>query len=276
MEADPTLDLTLLHEEQDWKTAEVVGEVCRATTELLRDRWGIAPPDDCRVYLLDSWRRFMFHAAPWTSRIVLALTYPLWARRAKALWRSAGGWAQRFGTRHTVCVKPPRAYAATDRSPGRSIFIDAPIDEKIRHVTCHELTHAFTEHLRLPGWLNEGVAMVAVDRLVGKPTVLPESIERLRVNDETAPADWKASVEEFEAQEYDALIGIYVRGYWVTRYLDETHPEILREILEQRQTEEELEAKLAAALDATADSLWSNLHAGVVEYYADHGPAEPA
>jgi len=270
LDADPTLDLTLLYEEQDLKTAEVVGKVCRATTELLGERWGIAPPADCRVYLLDSWRRFVFHAAPWSSRIVLALTYPLWAKRAQALWHSAGGWAQRFGRRHTVCVKPPHAYADTDRSPGRTIFIDAPIDEKIRHVTCHELTHAFTEHLRLPGWLNEGVAMVAVDRLVGEPTVLPESIETLRVSDEAAPPDWKASVEEFEREDHDALIGIYVRGYWITRYLDEEHPELLRVLLEQRRSEEELEMKLAAALDATADSLWDDLHAAIVGHYAAH------
>ena len=33
--------------------------------------------------------------------------------------------------------------------------------EKIQHLTCHELVHACTAHLRLPFWLNEGIAVDA-------------------------------------------------------------------------------------------------------------------
>lgn len=274
MQEPPPLELVLVHEDQDWKTAEVVGEVCRRTAALLFERWSVEPPDDVRVYLLDSWRRFVFDAAPWSSRLWLALSYPLWARRVETLWRSAGGWAQRFGRRHTVCVKPPRAYEDTDREPGRALFLDAPVEEKVRHVTCHELTHAFTDFLRLPPWLNEGVAMVAVDRLVGAPTVVPESLERLRANGAEETPEWKGSVREFASGGHAALIEIYARGYWVTRYLDEVRPDVLRYLLARRLEAGALEAKLADALGLGEELSWPELGELVVEHFA--APAEVA
>jgi len=191
----------------------------------------------------------------------------------EALWRSAGGWAQRLGRRHTVCVKPPRAYEDTDREPGRALFPDAPLEEKVRHVTCHELTHAFTDFLRLPPWLNEGVAMVAVDRLVGVPTVRPESLELLRIDGSKEATEWKGSVREFARGGTEALIEIYARGYWVTRYLDEERPDVLRYLLARRMAPGTLEGKLADALGLGEELSWTGLGELVVEHFAERSPA---
>ena len=39
---------------------------------------------------MTSWRRFVFQAAPWHWRLLLAATYPLWAPAAQRTWVLAG------------------------------------------------------------------------------------------------------------------------------------------------------------------------------------------
>ena len=54
----------------------------------------------------------------------------------------------------TTGVKPPRLVQLADRRAGDQIFVkEKDIGEKVQSITCHELAHAFTSHLRLPAWL---------------------------------------------------------------------------------------------------------------------------
>jgi hypothetical protein len=44
---------------------------------------------------------------------------------------------------------------------GEFIFVEEKDTQtNVRHVTCHELTHACSAYLGLPAWLNEGLAVV--------------------------------------------------------------------------------------------------------------------
>ena len=258
--------LTLWFEEEDRPTAEVVREVCSDTARLLRERWRLSDPEDCRVYLMTSWRRFVFQAAPWPWRMLLAITYPLWAPAAQRTWVLAGGWAQLFGKRRAVGIKPPRLMSDAGAGLGSRIFVEEvdPL-ERVRRTTCHELTHAYMEHLRLPHWLKEGTAMVAVDRLVGNGTVLPESISLVPESEEEAHPELQPSLKNLSAA---PLIALYVRGYWVTRYLDEEHPALLRELLSRRYRPAEITGKLAAALNTESERPWSEIHELVAAHYS--------
>jgi len=40
----------------------------------MRELWGLEAPAECRVYVMTSWLRFLFHSAPWPWRIFLAVT----------------------------------------------------------------------------------------------------------------------------------------------------------------------------------------------------------
>jgi hypothetical protein len=154
----------------------------------------------------------------------------------------AGGWNQTYGRRTATGIKPPRLIReAATTSPGEKIFVTVEdLEEKIRHITCHELTHAFTSHLKLPVWLNEGLAMVTVDMLAGRPTVKKDTLCLL----EGLEDDWPLGARGTDSE---GLVQLYARSYWLVRYLTETQFDTLKALLEKRQNHRALEQRLAAA-----------------------------
>jgi hypothetical protein len=270
MQERPIDGLTLFFEADAQEAAELIGGACEQSVRLIRESWGLETPEDCRVYVMTSWQRFIFHSAPWHWRILLVPSLPLWVSRVSRMWRYAGGWMQRYGKRRAVGVKPPRILEQADRSVGARIFLpEDDIARKVEQVTCHELTHAFAAHLRLPMWLNEGLAMLTVDRLVGAPTVLPETVETLRRSSSRAgPAGYR----DLRWTDRDAMVYHTVRGYWITRYLEEAHPGLVRSMLSQRYRQEALEEGLAEALGLQREELWTTID-GVVAAHFEHRDA---
>jgi hypothetical protein len=266
----PIDGLTLYFDPADRDNAEPVRQACEKTLRLNREVWGLDAPDDCRVYIMRSWFRFVFHSAPWPWRILLGVTLPLWAPRTRRMWKFAGGWEQRYGKRRAVGIKPPDLLQLADRSMGERIFIqEEDLTRKVQQIVCHELTHALSSHLMLPTWLKEGLAMVAVDRFVGRATVRPETIESLaKASEGTGPGSYGRRLDP------DSLVQLYVRGYWITRYLDEAWPELLRGLLSSRRSHSELEHKLANALGIDEESFWKRIDPIVVSHF-DRG-VEPA
>jgi hypothetical protein len=190
---------------------------------------------------------------------------PLWYFRIRKTWAYAGGWAQRYGKRHAVGVKPPRLLQLADRSMGDLIFVRGrDVDDQVQHVTCHELVHAFTARLRLPMWLNEGLAMVTVDRYAGEPTVRHGTIETLaRSSHETGPGRYR----KLRAGDRDALVYHCVRGYWLTRFLEDTQPELVKDVLSQRYQHRALEDKVAAAYGKSRESFWDEIDDVLVAHF---------
>jgi len=257
--------LTLFYPAEDKESAAVIGDACQRSISVIRDLWGLETPKDCRVYVMDSWKRFVFHSAPWPWRILLAGTLPFWMPRVKKVWRFAGGWAQRYGRRCAIGVKPPRLIETAEKHIGRRIYIpSADPHEKIRQISCHELTHAFTAHLKLPAWLNEGLAMVTVDRMMGKPTIQGETIRALdSPSRPVIPKGYKGLKRENE----DGLVYHYVRGYWITRYLMETDREKLRDLLGRRWDQRALEDRLAAAMGMNRQEFWTSIDRLAVSHF---------
>ena len=178
MEKMPVDGLTIFFPAEERSAAELVRQACEKSISLIRTSWGLETPEDVRVYVLTaSWLRATFHSAPWRWRPLMVLSLPVWYPRGRRLWRVAGGWQQSYGRRCAVCVKTPRLLAQEDSSIGDRIFIsEAEMTAKVQQITCHELTHAFTAHLKLPAWLNEGLAMVTAERFAGKPMVRRDSL----------------------------------------------------------------------------------------------------
>jgi len=237
--------LTLYFDAQEEEAAELIGDACERSLDLLRELWELELPGECRVYVMTSWLRFLFHSAPWPWRIYLAATLPLRYGRIQRLWNVAGGWAQRYGKRQTIGLKPPRLLHGIDVGLRERLFVHREVDEWVQHNACHELVHACTDHLRLPTWLHEGLAMVTVDRFAGKPTVKEDTLEALtRQPPGARPQEGYGGM----AVDPDRLLYLAARGYWITRYLHETRPALLRGLLGQPQPREALESTLAAEL----------------------------
>jgi hypothetical protein len=258
--------LTLFFPAEERAAAELVRQACAATIPLIRDSWGVATPQDVRIYVVTSaaWLRAMFHAAPWRWRPSMMVSLPLWYPRGRRLWQVAGGWQQQLGSRRAVCVKPPRLLAQATSGPGDRVFVreDDP-EAKVQQITCHELTHAFTAHLELPSWLNEGLAMVTTERFAAKPMVRHDSLALLEQHGELEGLPGR---QASRPGGIDAVISLYARSYWRTRYLEETRPGLLRDVLAQPQPHD-WEQAIAAACHIEDGSFWPAIDAALATHF---------
>jgi hypothetical protein len=260
--------LCLYYAVEQEEAARLVGVACDRSVQLIHQRWDLDPPVDCRVYVMTDWRRFLFHSASWPWKVYLALTLPFVAQRASRIWPYAGGWALQYGSRRVVGVKPPHMIEMSDRSPGEQIFLqDRDLSEIVQTVTCHELVHAFTFHLKLPTWLHEGLATLAMEHYLGRRIVREETLEGLA---RLSPALKGDRTGKLRVDDPQILIAQYARGYWLTRYMDETRSELLKELLSERISPKQLEEKVASAFGEDRESLWENIDRELISWYRDN------
>ena len=209
-------------------------------------RWSLRAPPRCAVHVLTDCQEFFAQTAPRRLRPIIRLIRPLWRRRAERAFALAGGWMMPWRGGPAVGVKPPETLPPPGSGLGGRLFVPVPDPvEKVRHLTCHELTHACTAHLRLPPWLNEGLAMRAVDHMAGEATVLAETRDQVRFDRSVLDS---RSYRRLGAGDHDALVRLYATGYWVTRALDEERPEVLVELLRRRRRPREVARTAQAAL----------------------------
>jgi len=265
MEKVPVCGITLYYDAAERETAEVIRDACERSTRLIREHWGLDTPKECRVYVMTSWLQFIFHSAPWTWRILLGAFFPLWCWRVMRVWKFSAGWTQHYGKRVAVGVKPPRLVAAANKDIGQRIFTgEWDRIQKTQLITCHELVHAFTGHLRLPPWLHEGLAMTTVDRFVGEPTIRRNTIETLaQASLHTRPKGYRS----LSPGDTNTFVYLFVRGYWIVRYLENTQPELLRTLLAERHSRRALEDKLASALGMTREEFWESIDQEVAAHF---------
>jgi hypothetical protein len=257
--------LSLFFDEEDQEAATLIGNACEKSVKLIRTLWPLDTPEDCRVYVMTSWLGFVFRSAPMHWRILLGITTPLWYFRARKIWRYAGGWAQAYGKRRAVGVKPPRLIQSADSGIGDRIFTDRDLNEKVEHLTCHELVHAFAAHLKLPMWLNEGLAMLTVDRYHGRPTVKQNTIASLRDSSFGAsPGTYRKA----RVGDTDALVRHYVRAYWLVRFIEETNPALMKDLLSKRCSHRALEEDTARALGMSYEQFWQSIDARIFSHFS--------
>jgi len=64
---------------------------------------------------------------------------------------------------------------------------------------------------------------------------------------------------ELRISKKDEIVALYVRGYWLTRFIAETQPALLRELLSARHGRRELEDKIAAACGVSRQQFWNDV-----------------
>jgi hypothetical protein len=241
----------------DRDTAEWIGQTVEEALRRIREEWGLAGPEDCRIYVMTSWSGFFFEAASWPWRFLLAAGFPLWSFRARRMWPYSAGWTQRFGRRIVIGVKPPRLLEISDKSVGVHMFREEKDPQtKIRHLICHELTHACSAHLGLPAWLNEGLATTTVDRFLRKQTMSDESLELVR---SFVPKGRPPEYRTLSHLRGEALAYHAVRGYWIVRYLEEVRPGLVRRLLASPRPVEAMERRMAAELGMSPPDFWNTI-----------------
>jgi hypothetical protein len=95
-----------------------------------------------------------------------------------------------------------------------------------------------------------------VDRFLGRPTVQAETIEALAHSPGAASP---GRYPRFTTQDPHAIVYLYVRGYWLTRYIEETQPGLLKSLLAQRYRHRELESQIASAFRMGYEEFWRRI-----------------
>jgi hypothetical protein len=263
----------IYYEDEEKEAARIIADAFDRSISLIDSLWGLVIPRDCRLYVMTSWAKFLFNSAPWGWKLLLGLTLPLWSIRVRRVWAVAGGWAQRYGKRIAIGIKPPRLLSKADTSIGSRIFHqEDDIEMKVQSITCHEVVHAATGHLKLPAWLNEGIAMVTVDRFAGRPTVKRETLAMLESLGEGKKPD---SYRKVRIKDEDQLVYLYVRGYWITRMLVDSQAEGLLDLLSAGYSSDEITVQIANLLDIQPDELWSEIDKRVLAIFqSDNYPVD--
>lgn len=263
--------LSLYFEPGDAEAADRIGAACAEAGQFLEETWHLPMPKAVRVYVVTRWLDLALRCGPRSSAAVLACFSPLWWNRFKRLWTFCGGLTQGTPDRPTVAIKPPRLLEQTDRSIGSRIFVRQPdVGERIRHTACHEMVHALAMRLRLPMWLNEGIAMVATDRFLREATVRQDTLRLLKRRPRRARP---ASYLFLTGLDADALVYNYVRGYWITRFLEATRPGFLRGLLSKRRRGGALRRAVAAELGMRVGEVWREINGIVAAFFEQQADA---
>lgn len=245
--------IRVAHDPNEADTSAVIGAACAQALQVIDASWGLPAPADCRVVVMTTWWGFVFESAPWSWRLLL-VALPLWALRARRTWPISAAWTLRYGRRVVIGIKPPRLWAQSDPTFSLGIFVEeSDTPTQVRHLVCHELTHACSAHLKLPAWLNEGLAAVTVDRFLGKQTIRSDSRALVR---DYQPKARPPGYRELSRLPGPAMAYHVVRGYWLVRYLEEVHPGFLRQCLAAPQPAHQLEAEVARVAGVEPGQLW--------------------
>lgn len=241
-----TVGIPIIHSSEHAEVAATMAEAVEKTVSVVARYWNLSIPKGCEVHVLTNFEVFVNQTVPKRLRWLVSLTKPLWRRRAERAFMLSGGWMIPWRGCPSVGVKPPELLAQSKLKLGERLFVRVPnLWEKIQHLTCHELVHACTAHLRLPFWLNEGIAMRAVDHMVGYPTVLKETRSIIQFDESFLSS---RSYRRLKPSDYDILIQLYATGYWVTRQLEEKNPSILVDLLKRKRSVREVTRIIGSAL----------------------------
>jgi hypothetical protein len=249
--------ITLFFNPSDVDTAQVISETVEKVLHINQKDWGFEKPPACSIYIMTSWWGFFYQSAPWPWRILLTSSFPFWAFRARRTWPYSAAWTQRFGRQVAIGIKPPRLLEVSDKSIGRLMFVEEKDTmTKLRHLTCHELTHACSTHFKLPAWLNEGLAAVTVDRFLEKRTIRADTLALLR---SFIPRVSPPTYRELSRLSADAIAYYSILGYWLVRYLEELRPGFLKRLFSTPPISRNIELEVAAELGAEQDGFWCKI-----------------
>ena len=134
----------------------------------------------------------------------------------------------------------------------------------VQQVACHELVHASSAHLRLPMWLNEGIAVATVDRFMEKQMIRQDTLDFIR---DYLPKGAPPSYRQLSRMDRGAIAYNSVRGYWLVRYLQEKCPGFLKHTFSSYQDPETIESRMVTELGMQPGNFWSEIDDRIAEYF---------
>ena len=259
--------LTLYFNAEDQTAANLIGEACDTSVDLIHTTWNLETPANVCVYVMTSWLHFVFHSAPWTWRVLLAITLPLWVLRMRRMWQIAGRWrnvtanaAPSASSHHVFYKLQTRALAnASSSRVSTSTKKSAATPATNSSTPFRPISSCPSGSTRDWQWSRSTSSQA-------QPTVQPTSLETLALTtDKINPRSYRG----VHPTDPDGLVYLTTRGYWITRYLEATNPGLLQELLSEKMTHAALEDRVAAACGIDRETFWRNIDQMVVAQFAE-------
>jgi hypothetical protein len=255
--------ITILFDIHEKAAADLLAEACIKSAPIIDATWGLKVPPKCKIYVMTSWQKFLFHSASWYGKILILFLFPLLYIRINKQWSKAAGWT--LIGQPVIGIKAPSLLDLQDKELGKKLYVqELDLNRKIQGYLCHELVHACANHLKLPLWLNEGIAMYTVDKLRGEQTIKAETLNLLNDNLQKHKL---LKYRELTNANVDDIVYNYVCGYWMTRYLEEKFPGFVRTQLQKRQDEREVVKHISDKLNIRPDQFWNIINHKVIEEF---------
>jgi hypothetical protein len=213
-------------QEPSSETESLLREACCRAVNFLQTTWSLKIPH-CHVYVTARWQTIMLEHSPTLHNIINKASFILLRHRYNMLnnlWNRSAGWFQRYGKLCLIAIKPLREFEKMNLA-NHPLYTTMTTKERFSNTLVHELTHAFTAHLKLPLWLNEGLALLTSEEALGYGAVKKETLEYL-----TTPQRG-SSYYQLPKLSNEKFFYQYAKGYWLTRYLQEQHEDILKQLL---------------------------------------------
>ena len=256
-------DITILFDPNEKPSADLLAETCAESIPVIFALWGLKVPPKCKIYVMTSWQKFLFQSAPWYRKIFIFLLFPLLYVQINRQWPKIAGWT--LMGQPIIGIKAPSLLDLQDKEIGKKIYVpESDLNKKVQGYLCHELVHVCANHLKLPLWLNEGIAMYTVDKLSGKPTV---KLETLKLLDNNPQKHRFLNYRTLANANVDEIVYNYVRGYWLARYLEKNYPGFVSQLLQKRQDERELLKHISDRLSIRPNEFWSRIDHKIVEEF---------
>jgi len=217
------------------KLANTLKNYLDEIVRFIEETWKINSPENLNVYIVDSMLKFVFHSSSLLKKLLLIIFFPLWYYKAKKLWPFSAAWTLRAKKNPIIDIKSPDELKNSDPSIGKDIYTNDAYGNNYKSkwigLACHELVHAFTSSQFLSLWLNEGIAQLTVEKFLNKETISTDTIVSLKNNAGKAK---NINYRNIHRMEKSLITYSLVRGYWITRYLDEKYPKLLKEIVSNK------------------------------------------
>lgn len=241
-------------DEPSKETESLLSEACCEAVDFLQSTWSLQKPN-CHVYVTSRWQTIMLEQPPLLHRNLRKAFFTIRPKRRTLmdnLWARSAGWFQRYGKLCLIAIKPLSEFQKMNLA-NNQLYTPMTYKEKFSNTLVHELTHAFTAHLKLPLWLNEGIALLTAEKALGYGIVKRETLEYL-----TTPQK-SLSYYQLPKLSNDKFLYQYAKGYWLTRYLQERHEDVLKQLLSKW--------KFNPIINRNIDKLFSNQTSDGILYH---------
>jgi hypothetical protein len=258
------MSVLFYYKQEDEETVRLLEDILPSCDELLRNKYGLKAPKKCKVYITEKLVATYFFSQPFIIKLVILILAPITFPCLFFMhmnFKCCVAVASPSKRKSIIYIKPIRLLPYLE-GIGRGVFnIEPDLSIKIQGAFCHELTHAYSSKLNLPSWLNEGIAMLAMDELWGKQSVKVDSLKCLS-NKNKRPSISLLGMSR------DKVSAKYAHCYWLTKYLLEEETELMKELLSKKLRSKKLERKISVCLHINRERLWEEISSLVYDFYS--------